>query len=298
MHKPSSIQATAPVLTAPYPRGIDVSAVRLPDEDKREVLEFLALRPLHTVALVSLIRDNGLISPLNRGTFYGCRNRNGQLEGVALIGHATLMETTTDPALEAFAGLASKCTSAHLIMGEKQRIEDFWNYYAEGGKEIRVAARELLLELRWPVEIRQEVSDLRRATVEDLDVLLPIHAQLAMAESGVNPMDKDPEGFRQRYARRIEQGRTWIWADRGELIFKAEVFSETPEVIYLEGVWVNPILRGRQIGLRCMAQLAQNLLRHTQSLSLLVNETNTAAALFYKRAGYKLRGIYDTIFLS
>jgi predicted GNAT family acetyltransferase len=253
---------------------------------------------MHTVVLAGFIRDNGLVSPLNRGTFHGCRNRQGQLEGVALIGHATLMETTTDRALEAFAELAQKCTTAHLIMGEQHRIDDFWNYYAEGGQEIRLACRELLFELRWPIEVHQEISGLRPATLADLELVIPVHAELALAESGVNPLEKDPQGFRQRCARRIEQGRTWVWVDGGELIFKAEVISETPEVIYLEGVWVNPSLRGQRLGLRCMSQLAQNLLSHTQSLCLLVNETNTAAQLFYKRAGYKLRGIYDTIFLQ
>ncbi len=53
----------------------------LTDEHKTEVLAFLAERPLHTVSLVSFIRDNGLISPLNRGTFYACRNEEGGLEG-------------------------------------------------------------------------------------------------------------------------------------------------------------------------------------------------------------------------
>src|SRR3982751_3556297 len=36
-----------------------------------EVLAFLAERPIHTVFMSGLIRDNGLISFANRGTFYG-----------------------------------------------------------------------------------------------------------------------------------------------------------------------------------------------------------------------------------
>lgn len=297
MHQLSSIAEMAPMHTAAQ-LAKEVSTVRLTDEDKTEVLEFLAQRPLHTVALVGFIADNGLVSPLNRGTFHGCRNRRGQLEGVALIGHATLMETTTDRALEAFAELAQKCTTAHMIMGEQQRIDDFWNYYAEGGQGIRLACRELLFELRWPIEVHQEVSGLRPATFGDLDLIMPVHAQLALAETGVNPLEKDPQGFRQRCARRIEQGRTWVWVEGGELRFKADVVSKTPEVNYLEGVWVNPNLRGQHLGLRCMSQLAHNLLSQTESLCLLVDETNTVAQLFYKRAGYKLRGIYDTIFLK
>lgn len=88
---------------------------------EREVLEFLSHRPIHTVPMVGFIKDNGLFSPLNRGIFYGCRNRDGQLEGVALIGHATLIETITDRATEALAERAQTCTTAHMIMGEKER---------------------------------------------------------------------------------------------------------------------------------------------------------------------------------
>ncbi len=278
--------------------ALDISVERLVHGVEEEVLAFLAKRPLHTVALVGFMSDNGLVSPLNRGTFYGCRNRQGQLEGVALIGHATLMETTTNRAVEAFAELAQKCTTAHMIMGEQQRIDEFWNHYAEGGQELRLACRELLFELRWPLQVQEEVTGLRRATAADLELVMPVQAQMAFDESGVHPLDKDPEGFRQRCARRIEQGRSWVLVENGSLIFKAEVVSDTPQAIYLEGIWMNPDERGNGLGLRCMSQLARNILSHSQSLCLLVNETNTAAQLFYKRAGYKLRSIYDTIFLA
>src|SRR6266545_6150996 len=88
----------------------------LNDKNLAEVLSFLSRHPIQTVGMVGLIHDNGLQSPLNRGAFYGCRNYLGQLEGVALIGHATLMETDSDRALKAFAQTAQSCTSAHLIM--------------------------------------------------------------------------------------------------------------------------------------------------------------------------------------
>lgn len=121
---------------------------------------------------------------------------------------------------------------------------------------------------------------------------------MAFDESGVNPMDRDPEGFRKRCARRIEQGRSWVLVENNRLTFKAEVVSDTPEVTYLEGVWIHPDERGQGLGLRCMSQLARNLLMRTKALCLLVNNENVPAHRFYKQAGYKLRGIYDTIFLT
>jgi predicted GNAT family acetyltransferase len=263
-----------------------------------EVLGFLARRPIHTVGMVGLIRDNGLVSSFNRGSFYSCRNSQGEIEGVALIGHATLMETTSDRALEAFAEIAQTCTTTHMIMGEEQAINQFWNYYAEAGQVMRSACRELLFELKWPVEARAQVPGLRLASPADLELIMPIQAQMAFDESGVNPMDRDPEGFRQRCARRIEQGRTWVWVEAGKLMFKAEVVADTAEVIYLEGIWTNQEQRAQGYGLRCMSQLSRLLLARTKSISVLVNQTNTTAHNFYQKAGYKLRGVYDTVFLK
>lgn len=275
-----------------------VHTFKLNATDEEEVLEFLARRPMHTVAMIGFIRDNGLVSPLNRGTFYACRNRQGQLEGVALIGHATLAETTTDRALEALAEVAQTCNTAHMIMGEAERIADFWSHYAETGRQMRRACQERLFELQWPVEAREDVPGLRLATTADLELVIPVQAKMALEESGVNPLERDPEGFRQRCARRVEQGRTWVWIEEEELIFKADVVSDTSSVIYLEGVWTNAKHRSQGYGLRCMSQLGRTLLARTQSVCLLVNENNRSAQNFYQRAGYKSRAIYDTIFLK
>jgi Acetyltransferase (GNAT) family len=46
-----------------------------------------------------------------------------------------------------------------------------------------------------------------------------------------------------------------------------DVQSVTPEVTYLEGVWVNPHLRGKHIGLACFNQLERKLLNRTSRLS-------------------------------
>lgn len=267
-------------------------------EDAAEALVFLAARPVHTVNLSGLIRDNGINSPLNRGSFYGYRNAAGDLEGVALIGHATLIETYTDRALEALACRAQKFSDTHMIMGERERIEEFWNYYSEDGQQKRLACRELLFELRSTVEAHPEVAGLRLATLNDLELILPVQAAMAEEESGINPLVKDPEGFRRRCARRIEQGRTWVLVEDGKLIFKTDVLADTPEVIYLEGIHVSAEERRGGRGLRCLSQLSQTLLRQTEALCLLVNEQNMAAHAFYRKAGFKFISTYDTIFLQ
>ena len=88
--------------------------------DEAEVFEFLSARTIHTVFMASLIRDNGLVSPHNRGSFYACRDRYGLLEGVALLGHATVIEARSENALASFARLARNCLNARLIRGEQE----------------------------------------------------------------------------------------------------------------------------------------------------------------------------------
>src|SRR5258708_30961709 len=78
----------------------------LTNAEKAETVNFLSRRPMQTFLMSGWINDNGIENTLNRGRFYGSRNVRGQLDGVALIGHVTLFETRTQPALPAFAGLA------------------------------------------------------------------------------------------------------------------------------------------------------------------------------------------------
>ena len=271
---------------------------RLTAEDESEVLAFLEERPIHTFGMAGFIRSNGVVSPHNHGEFYACRDQRGELQGVALIGRYILVETRSDAAIEAFAHLAQNCRDAHMLLGEQDQIETFWNHYADGGQLAGKSCREYLFEQRWPVEVKPAVPGLRLATIEDLDLIVPAHAQIAFDESGIDPLQVDPERFRQRCARRIELGQSWVLVEDGKLIFKAEVVSDTPEVIYLEGIWVDQQERGRGIGSRCMSQLSRSLLVRSSSVCLLVNEDNRSARAFYEKAGFKFVSYYDTIYLE
>jgi uncharacterized protein len=265
--------------------------------DEAETLQFLAARRLHTVFLTGFIHDNGLESPMNRGTFYGARNEQGQLEGVALIGNATLIEANSEAALAGFARLAQQSPHTNVILGEEEKVGRFWSYFSQGGQIPRRTYRQLLLEQRWPVEMREGISELRQATLDDMPVLLPVYAEMIVDESGVNPMEKDPEGFSSRWARRIEMGRVWVWINDQKLVFNADVICDTTDVTYIEGIYVHPQERGRGYGLRCLSQLSSHLLRRTGSLCLLVNEENHGAQALYRAAGFKMRAYYDTIYL-
>jgi len=262
-----------------------------------EVIQFLKERPIHTVAMLGLIRDNGLASKLNRGNFYGYRDVNGNLEGVALVGHATLLETVSDRALRALARVARECPFTHMIMGEQDRLADLWIEYSAAGHKTRHTCSEWLFELRSPVVTDQADRKLQLATAAELDLVMPVQAELAFEESGINPLSVDPEGFRKRCLRRIEQGRTWVAVEDGKLIFKADIISQTAEVVYLEGIWICKEKRNSDAAVGFMSELSQKLLQEAKSICLLVNETNKRAQAFYKKCGFLFRATYKTIFL-
>jgi hypothetical protein len=265
--------------------------------DETEVLSFLSKRPLHTIVMAGLIRDNGIESQRNRGDFYACRNAIGEIEGVALLGHAMFIETKSDEALSVFARLA-RGHKVHLMLGEQNRISRFWNYYAPQGQQVRRLCREQMLTMKRSATGYETKVKPRLATIDDLPHIAPVHAQMAFEESGVNPLEKDPNGFRERCARRVKRKRVWVLVRDERLIFKTDVIAETEKVTYLEGVYVHPEERGKGIGSACFVALSRILLERTETICVLVNEQNLASQAFFQKVGCEFDSYYDTIFLQ
>jgi len=262
-----------------------------------EVISFLNVRPVHTVVMASFIQDNGFENELNRGTFYGYRNRSGELEGVALIGHSTLIETRSGEAMQAFAQVAkNERVAINLIMSEHESALDFWQYYA-GCAQPRLNFTELLFETAFPMLVQECKWDVRLARMNELEQIAEAHAEVAFIESGNDPMVKDREGFTRRAARRIDMGRTFVVFQDNRLIFKADVVAEANGIIYIEGVYVAEELRGQGIGSECLAKLNLILLERGEKICLLTNERFTQAHRSFQRAGYRITGRCTTLFV-
>lgn len=271
----------------------------LTNTDQTEVLEFLNLRPVHTVMMNSLIQDNGLEGADNRGIFYGYRNPHGQLEGVALIGHTTLIEARTANALQAFAIAARKSrTPIHIMMSDGKSVERFWHLYKGGDRQSpRLSVTEMLFELKFPFLVQECQWDVRLAEAVELEQIAEAHAEVAFIESGVDPLVKDREGFLRRTLKRIEKGRTFVVFENGKLIFKADIVAETSNVFYLEGIYVAPEMRGQGIGSKCLAQLSLQLLERKQHICFLSNIEFKNAHRSFENAGYKNTDRCTTIFV-
>ncbi|MEP6850191.1 MAG: GNAT family N-acetyltransferase [Acidobacteriota bacterium] len=265
--------------------------------DEGEVLAFLNVRPVHTVVMTSFVLDNGIESELNRGKFYGYRSEDGQLEGVALIGHSTLVEARSSEALKALAFAArTSTTPIHLIMSSGETAEEFWSFYGDGFHEPRLTCTEFLFEVNFPFMVPKCDWEVRKAESNELTDIAEAQAAIAFMESGVDPMLKDREGFMNRVLRRIEQNRVFVVYEGDKMVFKADIIAETAEVIYLEGVYVAPEYRGKGVGSSCLAKLTLNLLKRVQNVCLLSNINFIDAHMSYVKAGFKHTDSCTTIF--
>jgi GNAT superfamily N-acetyltransferase len=277
----------------------DTSKVHeLKTKDQKETLAFLAIRPVHTVVMTSFINDNGIEGSLNRGKFYGYRNSLGTLEGIALIGHTTLVEARSEEALKALAFTAKSAeTPIHLIMSSGTAAESFWDYYSDGIVQPRLRCTEILFEINFPFLVQECKQEIRPADADELLQVAEAQAEIAFMECGIDPMRKDREGFLKRVARRIEQGRIFVVFENGKLVFKADIISETVDVIYLEGIYVGAEFRGQGIGYKCLSKLCLELLNRVQNICLLSNVDFKKAHQSFRKAGFKNTNQCTTIFV-
>jgi len=242
------------------------------------------------------IHDNGLASPLNRGCFYACHNDQKNLTGVALLGHTMLFEAFGEGAIEAFAGLARQNASPHLLMGERTAVRQFWNSYAIGAESPRLIHPIVFLQLSGPFKSHHSVTGLRLATPNDLEQVVHAHAAMAFETSGVDPLTKDAVGFRERYLRRIGKKRVWVLMKKERLIFKTDITAETPDVAYLEGVYVSPEERGKGLGRSCLQAIGCELLQRKKAIYLFTQNEDARLQSFYLNLGFTIAGHYDLLY--
>ncbi len=128
-------------------------------------------------------------------------------------------------------------------------------------------------------------TGLRVAELDDLELLVPACAAAHEQEIGVDPLRRDPEGFRWRTRTQIEEGRSWLWAEDGVIRFKAEASAWTPSAVQLQQVWVDPAARRQGYGARGLRDLCRLLLERVPAVCLFVRSENHPAIRLYETIG-------------
>jgi GNAT superfamily N-acetyltransferase len=239
-----------------------------------QILAFCAEEPIERVFLEDIAR-RGL------GRFSGLEE-DGRLVALCHVGANVV------PSGEGCAAFADATVrgQARMIIGEEAAVGELWE-----------EARPRMPTPRddrpgQPVYVLEEPPEpgstgLRRATLRDLELLVPACAAAHREEIGIDPLLRDPDGFRWRTRSQIEEGRSWLWLEDGVVRFKAEASAWTPAAVQLQQVWVDPESRNRGDAKRALRDLCRLLLDQVPAVCLFVRPENDAAIRVYEGIGMR-----------
>ncbi|MEV0669649.1 GNAT family N-acetyltransferase [Mycobacterium sp. NPDC050441] len=211
---------------------------------------------------------------------------------IPLRGDAEDLKAFSDKAMSTARRCSSVVGRAELVLPMWRRLESVWGT----ARDVREQQPLMALNSMPHCMIDPAVRPVR---MEELDTYLVAAIDMFIGEVGVDPRLGDGgRGYRRRIAGLIAAGRAWARFEHGEVVFKAEVGSQSPTVGQIQGVWVHPEWRGHGLGTSGTASLAAAVVASGRIASLYVNSYNTVARATYARIGFEQVGTFATILLD
>jgi hypothetical protein len=253
--------------------------------------------PVGSCMVAARVADHGVDPNAIGGELW---TRRGAEESLCYAGANLIPLRGRLPDLYAFADAAMtasrRCSSlvgrAELVMPMWQRLEPAW------GPARDVREHQPLMSLNTMPSCDID-PDVRQVRPDEIDTYLVAAVDMFIGEVGVDPRLGDGgRGYRRRVASLIAAGRAWARFEGGEVVFKAEVGSQSPAVSQIQGVWVHPERRGRGLGTGGTATLAAVIVGTGRIASLYVNDFNTVARATYERVGFAEVGSFATVLLD
>lgn len=238
-----------------------------------QILAYCEESPIERVFLEDVARRG-------QGRFAAVEEDDGGLRALCHLGTNVVPSGSGCDAFVDEAGRAAP----RMLIGEEGAVTELWEV---GRRRLGKARQD---RRRQPVYVVREPpapggTGLRAARRSDLDLLVPACARAHFEELSVDPMRRDPNGFRWRTRAQIEEGRSWIWIEDGVILFKAEASAWTPNAIQLQQVWVDPPARGQGNATRALRDLIRLLLEQAPAVCLFVRSDNTPAIRLYETIG-------------
>lgn len=182
------------------------------------------------------------------------------------------------------------------IFGPASSVMSIWSTLSTFSPEpFDVRAEQPLLEIRNPSPVPPTAS-LRYTRPHELERILPACAAMFEEEVGYSPYVGGDEHYRRRVAGLIRRQHSLVdFDDDGEVIFKAELGTVSACAVQIQGVWVNPLYRGKGLSAGYMSAVVNEALKLAPVASLYVNSFNTRALALYRRVGFNRAGNFATV---
>jgi uncharacterized protein len=270
-----------------------VSVVR----DAVAVRRVLDHDPVGSCMVAARVADHGIEPTLIGGELWTRCGTDESLcyAGVNLIplrARPNDLKVFADEAMSASRRCLSLVGRAELVLPMWRRLEPAW------GPAREVRDRQPLMSLSSMPACAIDPS-VRQVRPDEIDTYLVAAIDMFISEVGVDPRLGDGgRGYRRRVASLIGAGRAWARFEHGEVVFKAEIGSQSPAVSQIQGVWVHPDRRGQGLGTAGTATLAAVIVGTGRIASLYVNSFNVVARAAYARVGFVEVGAFATILLD
>lgn len=266
----------------------------LSDDDFKGALEFLQRDPLINVYLISrLLEERTLAASQIAVVRY-----NGVIVLVAslatnivLAGDPSISHDITDSAIALVADrILTRMLPVRAIISPATLVESLWNIIRtriDPPTVVRMNQPIYALDKRSNFDL----TNARYSTLRDLDQLVPACAAMHREEVGIDPMERDAIGYRERIRDLIEKKRSIIRVVDGVIASKCEFSAVTPHTVQLMGVWTHP--RHRRLGLsrELLAEVCGHLTQKTKTVTLFVNDFNRPAIALYESLGFHRIGM-------
>jgi predicted GNAT family acetyltransferase len=290
---PSPLEMARPSRTFPGSAPVRL----LGDADLPGVRDVLRISPVADVFVASRVEAGGL-DPWRLGAEMWGHEIDGRLVSVCYAG-ANLWPVCAGPdSVRHFADRAlrqgRRCAS---IVGESDGVLGLWRHLEPSWGPARdVRPDQPLLALDEPPALEPDPA-VRLVRPEELDVLLPACVAMFTEEIGIRPDNGDGgAAYRTRVAELIAAGRSFARIENGRVLFKAEIGAATRTACQVQGVWVDPELRGTGLGTAGTAAVVQLARRYVAPVvSLYVNSFNAPARRAYEKVGFHRIGTFASI---
>jgi uncharacterized protein len=276
-----------------------VGAIRtLGPPDRAWALEVCAQDPVNHVFVAARLIDNALTS--SRAAMFAYE-RGG--ERCLVWSSANVVPVGgSDAALRALASrVVKRRRFASSVFGPSEQVLRLWSLLSPAwgpAREMR-AHQPVLTTSRLPSELGVALDPrVRVARPDEVDLVAPAAAAMFTEEIGYPPYRGSAAAYRQSVAGLLHRGHTLVRVDDGRVVFKADLGSVALGVAQVQGVWVAPESRGQGLAVPAMAAVVEHALAHVApTVTLYVNDYNTAALATYRHVGFDQTGVFTTVLL-
>lgn len=283
------------IATLTFPAEGRWSLRLLAEDDFKDALEFLQRDPLINVYLLSRLIDERMLaaSQIAVVRFNGAIVLVASLAtNIVLAGDPSVSGEITGSAVALVAErILHRMLPVRAVISPLHLVEALWN-----------ALRSRLdpptvVRLNQPVYAlshRLDYPELTRArysTMRDLDALVPACAAMHKEEVGIDPLERDAAGYRERIRELIDKKRSVIRVVEDRIVAKCEYSAVTGEAVQLMGVWTHPNYRRQGLSMSLLREVCGHLSRRGKTVTLFVNDFNRPAIALYESLGFRRIGM-------